>query len=77
MTDSKLAPQELSDFEEREQLYRQLLEDLPIAGYTCDAEGYLKLYNEDALNLWGIERGIEPKIIKDKNPFKRSIKIYP
>jgi signal transduction histidine kinase len=52
----------VNDIQEGEELYRQLLEDLPIAGYTCDAEGYLKLYNKAALNLWGIE----PKIGEDK-----------
>jgi two-component system CheB/CheR fusion protein len=38
---------------ESEQRYHDLIEGLPIAVYTCDAEGYLKLYNEASVALWG------------------------
>jgi len=41
-----------------EQFSNRLLESLPSAVYTCDVHGYLKLYNQAALKLWGIE----PKI---------------
>ncbi|HMJ67853.1 MAG TPA: ATP-binding protein [Cyclobacteriaceae bacterium] len=41
-----------------EQFSTQLLDSLPSAVYTCDTDGYLKLYNKAASKLWGIE----PKI---------------
>src|SRR3984885_8158116 len=50
-----------SKAEASEQLYRQLVQDLPAAIYTCDAEGRIKLYNSAAAELWGRE----PKIGKD------------
>jgi len=34
-------------------LYRQILENLPVAVYTCDAEGYILMYNKTAEALWG------------------------
>jgi PAS domain S-box-containing protein len=34
-------------------LYRQLIENLSAAVYTCDAEGRVLLYNEAAAALWG------------------------
>lgn len=40
---------------ESEYQYRQLIEKLPIAIYTCDAQGYIRLYNQAAVNLWGRE----------------------
>ncbi len=46
---------------ESEYQYRQLIEKLPIAIYTCDAQGYIQLYNKAAVNLWGRE----PVIGKD------------
>ncbi len=45
-----------------EQRYRQLIEEIPEAVYTCDAEGYVVLYNKAAIRLWGRE----PEIGKDK-----------
>ena len=33
--------------------YRRLLAILPIAAYLCDPEGYITLYNEQAVALWG------------------------
>ncbi len=33
--------------------YRQLLEALPAAVYTCDKEGRVLLFNNAAVNLWG------------------------
>lgn len=41
--------------------YRELLFGLPIAVYTCNAEGYIELYNEAAAQLWGTK----PLIGKD------------
>lgn len=41
--------------------YRELLFGLPVAVYTCNAEGYIQLYNEAAAELWGTK----PLIGKD------------
>lgn len=38
---------------EGERLYRQLLEQLPAAIYTCDAAGKIQLFNDMAVELWG------------------------
>ena len=38
--------------EERER-YRQLVESLPAAVYTCDREGLIELFNDAAVKLWG------------------------
>jgi PAS domain S-box-containing protein len=44
--------------EENGRYYQQLLNSLPVAVYTCDANGYITLYNEAAVDLWG--RAPEP-----------------
>ena len=31
----------------------QFMDDLPIAIYSCDKNGYITRYNEAAVNLWG------------------------
>lgn len=36
-----------------EQAYRRLIEALPIAVYTCDADGIITYFNEQAAALWG------------------------
>lgn len=36
-------------------LTHQLLQALPAAVYTCDADGYIQLYNKAAVELWGRE----------------------
>lgn len=36
-----------------ESRYRQLIDTLPVAVYTTDADGYLTLFNEAAEKLWG------------------------
>lgn len=41
--------------------YRNLIFGLPVALYTCDAVGYIQLYNEAAVKLWGRR----PEIGKD------------
>ncbi len=46
---------------ESEKKYRQLIEGLPIAIYTTDAQGKIMLYNDEAVNLWGRE----PEVGKD------------
>jgi PAS domain S-box-containing protein len=48
--------------EESEIKYRQLIQDLPVALYTCDADGFLQLYNKAACKLWGRE----PEVGKEK-----------
>lgn len=41
--------------------YRSLFFGLPVALYTCDANGYIQLYNDAAVKLWGRK----PEIGKD------------
>ena len=33
--------------------FRQILEESPVAVYTCDREGYITYYNQAAAELWG------------------------
>lgn len=40
---------------DNEKLYRQILETLPVAVYICDADGYILIYNQAAIDLWGRE----------------------
>ncbi|MCK0145668.1 PAS domain S-box protein [Arenibacter sp. F26102] len=47
--------------EESEKKYKELIFGLPVAVYTCDADGYVQLYNESAVRLWGRT----PKVGKD------------
>ncbi len=47
---------------ESEKRYRQLVERLPAAAYTCDAQGIITLYNDAAVELWGRA----PEIGKDR-----------
>jgi len=50
---------QLIDYE----LYKnQLLDLLPVAVYTCNAEGYIQTYNKAAVEFWGRE----PELNKDK-----------
>jgi len=54
--------QSIKKIEESEKRYRELIQNLPIATYSCDAEGRILLYNKAATLLWGQE----PEIGKDK-----------
>jgi len=45
--------------EESEQRYRELIENLPVATYSCDAAGHILIYNKAAAILWGQEPEIE------------------
>jgi PAS domain S-box-containing protein len=36
-----------------QQLFRFLLEDSPMAIYTCDRDGYITFFNQPAVRLWG------------------------
>jgi PAS domain S-box-containing protein len=47
---------------ESKKRYRQLIQNLPVATYSCDAEGRILYYNKAAAALWGRE----PEIGKDK-----------
>jgi PAS domain S-box-containing protein len=38
---------------ESEQRYRRLMETLPLAAYTTDAEGHITFFNRNAVALWG------------------------
>ncbi|WP_395739863.1 PAS domain S-box protein [Prosthecobacter sp.] len=40
---------------ESEERYRQLVQSLPAAIYTCDVSGRITLYNAEAVKLWGRE----------------------
>lgn len=53
-----------------EQRYSHLIQNLPVAIYTCDEKGYITLYNQAAADLWGRE----PVLYKDK--WSGSWKIY-
>jgi len=44
--------------------FRCILEKLPAAAYTCDAEGLITYFNQRAVELWGRE----PKL---NNPEER------
>jgi PAS domain S-box-containing protein len=44
-----------TDWRESEARYRQLVEALPIAVYTCDTDGRITLFNRAAAALWGRE----------------------
>ncbi|HUN80781.1 MAG TPA: PAS domain S-box protein, partial [Phycisphaerae bacterium] len=50
ITDQVRIENELRDNEQR---YRQLVNALPAAVYTCDASGKILLYNDAAVELWG------------------------
>lgn len=47
--------QTAEDFKEIEARYQQLIQALPAAIYTCDANGYIITYNKAAADLWGQE----------------------
>lgn len=41
--------------EESEKMYKDLIHKLPVATYSCDAQGRIVLYNKAAAALWGRE----------------------
>ena len=45
--------------EESEKQYRELIRELPVATFSCDADGKVKIYNKAAVDLWGGEPDIE------------------
>jgi PAS domain S-box-containing protein len=58
VTEKRLAEEKLR---ESHTYYQQLIEDLPVAVYTCDERGYIRFYNKAAVDLWGRE----PQLGKD------------
>src|SRR5690349_17442458 len=44
-----------------DQIFRHLLNILPVAVYTCDKSGYITYYNQCAADIWGRQ----PQIGKD------------
>ncbi len=52
ITQKKLLYSLIKDSEHR---YRQLIQGLPAAVYTCDTNGYITLFNDAAISLWGRE----------------------
>lgn len=51
----------LKEIEESHLRYKELINKLPVAVYTCDERGYIQLFNESAVTLWGRT----PKVGKD------------
>ncbi len=47
---------------ETEKKYKEVVDSLPVALYTCDTEGYITLSNKAADDLWGRQ----PELNKDK-----------
>ncbi len=47
---------------ESERRFRQLVQTLPAALYTCDANGRILLYNAAAVKLWGREPDLEREL---------------
>lgn len=66
----KLKMQADLKLKESEIQYRNLIQDLPVAIYTTDAEGIVQLYNTGAMELWGQEP------VNGKNPCDGLLKIY-
>lgn len=52
ITHSKKMKDELDSSEKK---FRDLIENLPVAVYTCDAGGNINVYNKAAVDLWGTE----------------------
>ena len=52
--------------------FRRLLEKLPAAAYTCDAEGLITYYNSRAVELWGRE----PKLNDPVDRFCGSFRLF-
>lgn len=52
--------------------FRQLLEIIPLAAYTCDAEGLITFFNERAADAWGRE----PKLNDPADHFCGSFRMF-
>jgi signal transduction histidine kinase/ActR/RegA family two-component response regulator len=68
--------QKQSEYEESlcksEARFRGLLEKLPAAAYTCDAEGLITYFNQQAVQLWGRA----PKLNDPADRFCGSFKLF-
>ena len=52
--------------------FHRVLEKLPVAGYTCDAQGLITCFNERAARLWGRE----PKLNDPADRFCGSFRLF-
>ena len=68
-TQRKRAEEALCESEER---FRRLVDLMPIAMYTCDAEGQITSFNEQAATCWGRK----PKIGTSDERFCGSLRLY-
>jgi PAS domain S-box-containing protein len=69
LTERKRAEEAIRQSEKR---YRTLFDLVPVAVYTCDAEGLIQEYNQHAVELWGRE----PKRNDPSEKFCGSFKIF-
>jgi len=53
-------------------IYRHLLENLPAAAYTCDADGLITYFNKRAVELWGRV----PKLNEMEDRFCGSFRLF-
>jgi PAS domain S-box-containing protein len=61
-----------ASLKQNERWFRHLLEKLPAAAYTCDAEGLITYYNQPAVELWGRE----PRLNDSSDRFCGSFKLF-
>jgi PAS domain S-box-containing protein len=47
--------------QQSQQRYRALFDLVPVAIYACDADGIVQEYNQRAVELWGLEPGLDGK----------------
>jgi len=72
LVELKQAEEERRWLRDSEARFQVLLEKLPAAAYTCDAEGLITYYNQRAIELWGRE----PKLNDPEDRFCGSFKLF-